>query len=245
MLEDDANGQPRGDDRGRPSIRMRQEGEAVVTEVELDPVHAHILEALLRMLALDQGPRTRIGLDDVSYIPGGARLTPAARAGVIRAFTAIQLLLPVLDRLLRRGSRPDVAQGLSRIAERACASTLGCAPEQNTWKQIELMLVLELAARCEPCDAEVGALLSFLGIIYPHADVSREELAEAIELFRRVGGRPRKGKRRWSSKWACFSELSERSRIGRIDEGDAKKLRQRLYRRFLGALPHQRKSGSR
>jgi hypothetical protein len=100
--------------------------------------------------------------------------------------------------------------------------------------------VLELAARCEPCNAEIDELLSFLGIVYPHAGVTREEMAEALALFRRGGGRPRKGERRWSSKWACFSELCERARIGWIDEDDAKKLRQRLYRRFLGALPQHR-----
>jgi len=154
------------------------------------------------------------------------------------------MLLAVADGLLRYGGDAEVVQGLAVIAERAFASTLGCSAGQNAWRQMELILALELSARCEPSPSEAEVVRMFFANTYPDMDLSEAEAADAIELFRHAGGRPRKDARRWPNKWACVSALSERAGLGSIDEDDAKKLRQRLYQRFLGLLPHQHHKSS-
>jgi hypothetical protein len=164
-------------------------------------------------------------------------LTLEAHAGAVRAHNAIQVLMVVIERLCEAGDDADVVGRLNAVAERAFAATLGCVPGQNTWKQLELMFTLERAA-----SAGADGLAEALEVLCPALVVTREEIEETLAHFRRAGGRPRKGKRRWQNKWACFVDLAERARLGRVDEATAKKLRQRFSRRLLGTLPHQSRS---
>jgi hypothetical protein len=154
-----------------------------------------------------------------------------ACAGAVRAHNAIQVLAAVIERLCEDGREREPVARLNAVAERAFAATLGCAPGQNTWKQLELMFTLERAA-----SAGSDGLAEALEVLYPELVATREELEEALAHFRRVGGRPRAGPRRWQNKWACFVELAERARLGRVDEAAAKKLRQRFSRRLSGSL---------